>query len=63
MVRELLEVTLSGDLDPLVRKRLAEVAQLVQSYCRLAGLEIAAVERPKTLRCLKTQGGARKCGL
>jgi len=48
MVRELLEVTLSGDLDPVVRKRLAEVVQLVQSYCRLAELEIAAGERPKT---------------
>jgi hypothetical protein len=29
MVRELLEVTLSGNLDPIVRKRLAEVVQLV----------------------------------
>jgi len=48
MVRELLELTLSGDLDPLVRKRLAEVVQLVQSYCRLAELEIAAGERPRT---------------
>ena len=47
MVRELLEVTISGNLDPLVRKRLAEVVQLVQSYCRLAELEIAAGERPK----------------
>ena len=47
MVRELLEVTLSGDLDPAIRKRLAEVVQLVQSYCRLAELEIAAGERPK----------------
>jgi hypothetical protein len=47
MVRELLEVTLSGDLDPTIRKRLAEVVQLVQSYCRLAELEISAGERPK----------------
>jgi hypothetical protein len=47
MVRDLLEVTISGDLDPLVRKRLAEVVQLVQSYCRLAELEIPAGERPK----------------
>ena len=47
MVRELLEVTLSGDLDPAIRKRLAEVVQLVQSYCRLAELEIVAGERPK----------------
>jgi hypothetical protein len=47
MVRELLEVTLSGNLDPVIRKRLAEVVQLVQSYCRLAELEIAAGESPK----------------
>src|SRR5215203_6608297 len=47
MVRKLLEVTLSGDLDPVIRKRLAEVVQLVQSYCRLAELEIAAGERPR----------------
>ena len=47
MVRELLEVTLSGDLDPLVRKRLAEVVQLVQSYCRRAELEISAGEKPR----------------
>jgi hypothetical protein len=43
MVREPLEVTLSGDLDPVIRKRLAEVVQSVQSYCRLAELDIAAV--------------------
>jgi hypothetical protein len=48
MVREPLEVTLSGDLDPVIRKRLAEVVQSVQSYCRLAELEIAAGERPRT---------------
>src|SRR5215217_4649595 len=47
MVRELLEVTLSGSLDPAIRKRLAEVVQLVQSYCRLAELEIAAGEKPR----------------
>jgi len=47
MVRELLEVTLSGDLDPAIRRRLAELVQLVQSYCRLAELEIAAGESPK----------------
>ena len=47
MVRELLEVTLSGNLDPAIRKRLAEVVQLVQAYCRLAEPEIAAEERPR----------------
>ena len=40
-------MTLSGDLDPAIRKRLAEVVQFVQVYCRLAELEIAAGERPK----------------
>src|SRR5215211_2775085 len=48
MVRELLEVTLSGDLDPAIRKRLAEVVQLVQSYCRLAELEVASGEKLKS---------------
>src|SRR5215213_10338864 len=47
MVRELLEVTLSGNLDPIVRKRLAEVVQLVQSYCRLAELEVTFDEAPR----------------
>lgn len=47
MVRELLELTISGNLDPVIRKRLAEVVQLVQCYCRLAELEIAAGERPR----------------
>ena len=48
MVRELLETTISGNLDPVVRKRLAEITQLIQSYCRLAELEVAAGERPRT---------------
>jgi hypothetical protein len=47
MVRDLLEVTISGNPDPLVRKRLAEVVQLIRSYCRLAELEIAAGERSR----------------
>ena len=47
MVRELLGLTIANELNPSVRKRLAEVVQLVQSYCRLAELELAAGERPK----------------
>ena len=47
MVRDLLETTVSGDLDPLIRKRLAEVVQLVQSYCRLAELEVSMGEMPR----------------
>ena len=46
-MRDLLESSVSGDLDPVIRKRLAEVVQLVQSYCRLAELEIAAGEKPR----------------
>jgi hypothetical protein len=48
MVRDLLETTISGDLDPLIRKRLTEIAQLLQVYARLAELEISAGERPRT---------------
>lgn len=47
MVRELLELPISGNLDNVIRKRLAEVVQLVQSYCRLAELEITTGERPR----------------
>ena len=47
MVRELLELTISVDLNPLIRKRLTEVVQLLQVYARLAELEIAAGEKPK----------------
>jgi hypothetical protein len=47
MVRGLLEVMLSGNLDPLIRKRLTEIAQLLQVYARLAELEIAAGEKPR----------------
>lgn len=43
----LVEVTLSGDLDPVVRKRLTEITQLIQSYCRLAELEVACGEAPR----------------
>jgi hypothetical protein len=60
MVRELLEITISGDLDPAIRKRLAEVVQLVQSYCRLAELEIAAGEKPRTGDVALTEEMARK---
>jgi hypothetical protein len=45
-VRELVEIILANDLHPLVRKRLAEVVQLLQVYTRLAEFEINAGERP-----------------
>ncbi len=47
MVRDLVEATISGELDPVVRKRLMEVVQLLQVYARLAELEIDAGERPR----------------
>jgi hypothetical protein len=47
MVRDLVEMVISNELHPLVRKRLAEVVQLVQSYCRLAELEVASGEAPR----------------
>ena len=60
MVRKLLKVTISGNLDPVIRKRLAEVVQLVQSYCRLAELEIAAGERPRTGEVALSNDTAKK---
>jgi hypothetical protein len=48
MVRDLVETIVSGDLHPTVKKRLSEVVGLLQVYSRLADLEIAAGERPRT---------------
>jgi hypothetical protein len=47
MVKELVELTVSGELDLRVKRRLTEIAQLIQSYCRLAELELAAGGRPR----------------
>lgn len=47
LVRGIVELAISGDLDSLIRKRLTEIAQLLQVYARLAELEIAAGERPR----------------
>jgi hypothetical protein len=47
MVRELLDLTLSNELHLQVRKRLNEIVQLLQVYCRLAELELAAGEKPR----------------
>ena len=47
LVRDIVELTVSGALDPLIRKRLAEIAQLLQIYARLAELEIASGEKPR----------------
>ena len=55
-----MEVTISGNLDPVIRKRLAEVVQLVQSYGRLAELEIAAGERPRTGEVALSNDTAKK---
>jgi hypothetical protein len=45
MVRDIVEMTITNELNPTVRKRLAEIVQLLQVYARLAELEIAAGER------------------
>lgn len=47
-VRDLLDLTLSDDLHPNVKKRLVPIAQILQSYCRLAELELSAGGRPRT---------------
>lgn len=47
MVKELVEQTVSGELDLRVKKRLTEIAQILQVYARLAELELAASGRPK----------------
>jgi hypothetical protein len=47
LVRDIVELTVSGDLDSLIRKRLTEIAQLLQVYARLAELEIASGVRPR----------------
>src|SRR5215213_4026410 len=46
LVRDIVELTITNELHPLVRKRLTEVVQLLQVYARLAELEIAAGEKP-----------------
>jgi hypothetical protein len=47
MVRDVVELTLTNELHPLVRKRLVEVVQLLQLYARLAELEIDFGKRPR----------------
>ena len=47
LVRDIVELTITNELNPLVRKRLTELVQLLQVYARLAELEINAGERPK----------------
>jgi hypothetical protein len=47
MVRDVVELTLTNELHPLVRKHLAEVVRLLQLYARLAELEIDSGKRPR----------------
>jgi hypothetical protein len=47
LVRDIVELTITNEIHPLVRKRIAEVVQLLQVYARLAELEIAAGEKPR----------------
>jgi hypothetical protein len=47
MVRDLVETTVSNELDGRVKKRLTDVVGLLQVYARLAELEVAAGEAPR----------------
>jgi hypothetical protein len=47
LVRDIVELTVTNEIHPLVRKRLTEIVQLLQVYCRLTELEIAAGEKPR----------------
>jgi hypothetical protein len=47
LVRDIVELTITNELNPSVRKRLTEIVQLLQVYARLAELEIASGERPR----------------
>ena len=47
LVRDIVELAVTNELHPLVRKRLTEIVQLLQVYARLAELEIAVGERPR----------------
>jgi hypothetical protein len=47
LVRDIVELTITNELNPLVRKRLTEVVQLLQVYARLAELEISVEARPR----------------
>lgn len=44
LVREIVEVLVSGELNPRVKRELTNVTQLLQTYARLAELEIAAAQ-------------------
>ena len=48
LARDIVELSLTNELHPLVRKRLTEVVQLLQVYARLAELEIAAGEKTRS---------------
>ena len=47
MTRDLVEMTVSGQLHPTVKKRLTDIVGLLQVYSRLAELEMAAGEVPR----------------
>ena len=59
LVRDLVETTISNELHPTVRKRLTEVVQLLQTYARLAELELAAGEKPR-LGDVSLSGGTKE---
>ncbi len=47
MVRDLVETTISGGLDPTIKKRLTDIVGLLQVYSRPAELEMTAREVAK----------------
>jgi hypothetical protein len=60
LVRDIVEMTISNELHPLVRKRLTEMAQLLQVYARLAELELNAGERPRAGDMALPEGTAER---
>lgn len=44
LVREIVEVLVAGELNPRVKRELTNVTQLLQTYARLAELEITAAQ-------------------
>ena len=67
MAKELVELTVSGGLDVVVRKRLTEITQILQVYCRLAELELVAGGRPRfsepgSTECPRTRRRRRGIG-
>jgi hypothetical protein len=59
-VRDIVELTITNELNPLVRKRLTEVVQILQVYARLVQLAIAVEEKPSAGDVALSEDMARK---